>query len=261
MKCAPRSSGRARLNDPRNDLASAVRELATMTASLITSPISPAQPRPVPYRNRQTGFSLPLSAESALPRLPTHKCSVRRSLRRKSAAAEFLPPRSTSAPAQSLRERELGFNRWRKHRAFVLRLSSLPGRCFDSNAVFPQEIKVAAELRAENGIRIEFGISSPRPLLWLHLAPPVFEILLGNHNIDAPFFYAQPNLIASPNQSQRSTYRRLWGDMQNDGSERSAAHACIGDAHHVFDASTRQLRWNGQVSGLGHTGSHRSRIL
>src|ERR1700728_3953246 len=39
MQCAARSSGRVRLNDPRNDLASAVRELATMTASLMKSPI------------------------------------------------------------------------------------------------------------------------------------------------------------------------------------------------------------------------------
>src|SRR5208282_4576963 len=36
MQCAARSSGRVRLNDPRNDLARAVRELATMTASLMS---------------------------------------------------------------------------------------------------------------------------------------------------------------------------------------------------------------------------------
>src|SRR5262249_23577815 len=34
---AVKSSGRVRLNEPRNDLASGVRELATMTASLIES--------------------------------------------------------------------------------------------------------------------------------------------------------------------------------------------------------------------------------
>jgi hypothetical protein len=36
MACAARSSGRVRLNDPRTALASGVRELATMTASLFT---------------------------------------------------------------------------------------------------------------------------------------------------------------------------------------------------------------------------------
>jgi len=38
MQCAARSSGRVILNEPRNDFASAVRELATTTASLIRSP-------------------------------------------------------------------------------------------------------------------------------------------------------------------------------------------------------------------------------
>src|SRR6185369_15465482 len=37
MQCAARSSGRVALNDPRNDFASAVRELVTTTASLIYS--------------------------------------------------------------------------------------------------------------------------------------------------------------------------------------------------------------------------------
>ena len=40
MQWAARSSGRVRLNDPRNDLASGVRELATMTASLMGTPFS-----------------------------------------------------------------------------------------------------------------------------------------------------------------------------------------------------------------------------
>src|SRR5579862_2405275 len=37
MQCAARSSGRVRLKDPRNDFASAVRELLTITASLMPS--------------------------------------------------------------------------------------------------------------------------------------------------------------------------------------------------------------------------------
>src|ERR1700730_8543426 len=64
------------------------------------------------------------------------------------------------------------------------------GSSFDSNAVFPQKIKIAAELRAENGIRIEFGIAARRSSDGPYLAPPVFKILFGNHSIDAPFSYA-----------------------------------------------------------------------
>ena len=81
---------------------------------------------------------------------------------------------------------------------------------FDSNAVFPQKIKIAAELRAENGIRIEFGIAARCSSDGPYLAPPVFKILFGNHSIDPPFSYAQPNLITGPNRPQRTAFRRLW---------------------------------------------------
>src|SRR5215467_2477663 len=49
MQWAARSSGRVMLNDPRNDLASGVRELATTTASLIGAP----------FWVRQVGGSIP----------------------------------------------------------------------------------------------------------------------------------------------------------------------------------------------------------
>src|SRR5262249_26307939 len=45
MVCAVKSSGRVMLNEPRNDLASGVRELATMTASLMRISFSLARPR------------------------------------------------------------------------------------------------------------------------------------------------------------------------------------------------------------------------
>jgi hypothetical protein len=78
---------------------------------------------------------------------------------------------------------------------------------FDSNAVSPQEIKVAAELRAENRIRIELGISSRCSSRGLYLVPPFFKIRFGKQNIDAPFSDAQPYLITSPNEPQRTPYR------------------------------------------------------
>ena len=81
---------------------------------------------------------------------------------------------------------------------------------FDPNAIFPQEIKVATELRAENRIRIQFGVSSCRSAGGPNLAAPVFKILFGNHNIDPAFSYTQLNLITSANKSQRTPYRCLW---------------------------------------------------
>src|SRR5712691_1449045 len=48
MQWAAKSSGRVRLNDPRKDLASGVRELATTTASLMASPFLGTLTRSIP---------------------------------------------------------------------------------------------------------------------------------------------------------------------------------------------------------------------
>src|SRR5919106_3980841 len=45
MQCAARSDGRVMLNEPRCDLASGVRELATTTASLMTGPLLGSSPQ------------------------------------------------------------------------------------------------------------------------------------------------------------------------------------------------------------------------
>ncbi len=57
MACAARSSGRVMLNDPRCDLASGVRELATMTASRMVVSIG---------RNPIVDFSVALDDLSVL---------------------------------------------------------------------------------------------------------------------------------------------------------------------------------------------------
>lgn len=62
------------------------------------------------------------------------------------------------------------------------------------------EIKVAAELEAENRIHIDLGVSPRLSSGGRHFAAPVFEFLFGNHHIDSPFSDVQPDLIASPNK-------------------------------------------------------------
>src|SRR5262249_8946055 len=59
MQCAANSSGRVRLKEPRNDLASAVRELATMTASVAMFLRSRPPPAAL-YQNQQMSCLLPL---------------------------------------------------------------------------------------------------------------------------------------------------------------------------------------------------------
>src|SRR5438270_3163149 len=63
MQCAARSSGRVRLNDPRNDFASAVRELVTTTASLMVS----SKPSCFQYKSAKAGSSDGLHGEHYAP--------------------------------------------------------------------------------------------------------------------------------------------------------------------------------------------------
>ena len=49
--------------------------------------------------------------------------------------------------------------------------------------------------------------------------------------------------------------------MEDDGAERRAAHARVGDPEHVLHARPCQLGRNGQVSRFGHPGANRPRIL
>src|SRR5207237_6931153 len=70
MQCAAKSSGRVILNDPRNDFASAVRELATTTASLMTNSFlqrqSPRLAQPA-CRNPQTSCRTPQAVSAKEP--------------------------------------------------------------------------------------------------------------------------------------------------------------------------------------------------
>src|SRR5947209_2334001 len=63
MQCAARSSGRVILNDPRNDFASAVRELVTTTASLMVS----SKPSCFQYKSAKAGSSDGLHGEHYAP--------------------------------------------------------------------------------------------------------------------------------------------------------------------------------------------------
>ena len=58
--------------------------------------------------------------------------------------------------------------------------------------------------------------------------------------------------IAVLHERQRAADRRLGRHVQDDRAVRRAAHARIGDAHHVLDSRARKLRGNRQVSRFGH---------
>ena len=51
---------------------------------------------------------------------------------------------------------------------------------------------------------------------------------------------------------ERAAGGGVGGDVQHDGAERGAAHARVGDAHHVLDAALRELFRNRQIAGFRH---------
>src|SRR5207248_3880929 len=53
---------------------------------------------------------------------------------------------------------------------------------------------------------------------------------------------------------ERATNCGLGCNVEDDGAEGGAAHASIGDAHHVFDALARELHRNWKITSFGHAG-------
>ena len=92
------------------------------------------------------------------------------------------------------------------------------------------------------------------------LTPPG-KILVRHQYIHATFFYAHSNLVAIPYYSERPPDCGFGRDVQDHGSKRGAAHARIGNPHHVLEARTGELGGDGQVSGLRHAGSNRAGVL
>ena len=60
--------------------------------------------------------------------------------------------------------------------------------------------------------------------------------------------------VAVAHQRQRPAGGRFGRDVQHDGAVGGAAHARVGDAHHVGDALAQQLRRQRHVADLGHAG-------
>ena len=67
-------------------------------------------------------------------------------------------------------------------------------------------------------------------------------------------FDVEQDAVAGSDDGERAADGGLRRDVQHDGAEGSAAHARVGDAHHVFDALARELHGDGQIAGFGHAG-------
>jgi hypothetical protein len=82
---------------------------------------------------------------------------------------------------------------------------------------------------------------------------PARELGVVDEEIDAPGGDIEANRIAVLHQRERAAERGLGRDVQDDRAERGAAHARVGDAHHVLDALLRELLRDRKVAGLGHS--------
>ena len=60
--------------------------------------------------------------------------------------------------------------------------------------------------------------------------------------------------VAGLDDGERAADGGFGRDVEDDGAEGGAAHAGVGDAHHVFDALAGELHGDGQIAGFGHAG-------
>ena len=64
--------------------------------------------------------------------------------------------------------------------------------------------------------------------------------------------HRKPDAVAVADQAERAAGSGIRRHVQHDGAEGGAAHARIGDAHHVLDALARELFRDRQIAGLRH---------
>src|SRR3954462_3581958 len=81
------------------------------------------------------------------------------------------------------------------------------------------------------------------------------ELGLRHIKIDGAGSDIERDAVAVPHQRQRSADIRLRSDVQNAGAVAGAAHARIGDAHHVADALLHELGRDRQHAPFRHARS------
>ena len=75
-----------------------------------------------------------------------------------------------------------------------------------------------------------------------------------DEDVEPPRRDIEPDHVAVAQEGERTADRRLGGDMDDDGAEGGAAHAGVGDPHHVLDAGRGELARDRQEARLGHAG-------
>src|SRR5436309_1660016 len=87
---------------------------------------------------------------------------------------------------------------------------------------------------------------------WAMRLPP--NSSTGASPISFTYLRYSRDLVSVLHQRERAAGGGLGTDVQDHGAVRSAAHARIGDAHHVGDALLQELGRQRHVADFGHAG-------
>ena len=125
-------------------------------------------------------------------------------------------------------------------------------------AVAQEEVEVAALIGLQDAVFEQFCIAAVRgfAVWWGLLQGGEASLQFGvvDEEFDAAGFDVEQNLVAVLDDSERAADGGLGCDVEDDGAEGGAAHAGVGDAHHVFDALACELHGDWQIAGFGHAG-------
>ena len=126
--------------------------------------------------------------------------------------------------------------------------------------VLAQEVEVAAAVGLQDFAAVEKGVAALGNRRRGDRAAR--QLLRGDQEVEAALGDREADPVAVPDLGERAAARRVGGHMQDDRAIGGAAHARVGDAHHVLDSGPRQFARDRQVAGLGHArGAERPGVL
>src|SRR5215472_17023394 len=79
---------------------------------------------------------------------------------------------------------------------------------------------------------------------WLPVGTAPRELRVGYRHVESAGSDVELDYVAGAHQPERTTNRGLRRDVQDHGPIAGAAHARIGDTHHVAHTLRQQLLWD-----------------
>src|SRR6266436_1900191 len=113
-------------------------------------------------------------------------------------------------------------------------LFSVRGAWHRGTASTDKEIEIAAAISLQDPLDVEPLIAAFHEKSWRAPAPAALEKLrFADVEVQATRRHVQLDRIAVAYQGERTADSRFRPRVQDDGAICCAAHACVGDSHHV----------------------------